>query len=132
MAAFAPGLRQEPLADGLARYVQKGSKLIFECHYTPNGVAQNDRSTAGFIFADPATVKKEVAVQNAGNFTFKIPPGADHHKVESEFVFRDDSLLISLSPPTVQAPVVSDQVMSVAVLAVVKLARPVSGESLVY
>jgi len=98
LAAFAPGLRQEPLADGLARYVQKGSKLIFECHYTPNGVAQNDRSTAGFIFADPATVKKEVAVQNAGNFTFKIPPNDPNYEVESEFVFRQNAVLLTVSP----------------------------------
>jgi peroxiredoxin len=98
LAAFAPGLRQEPLADGLARYVQKGSKLIFECHYTPNGVAQNDRSCAGFIFADPATVKKEVAVQNAGNFTFKIPPNDPSFEVESEFVFRQNAVLLTVSP----------------------------------
>jgi len=98
LAAFAPGLRQEALADGLGRYVQKGSKLIFECHYTPNGVAQNDRSVAGFIFADPATVKKEVAVQNAGNFTFKIPPNEANFEVESEFVFRQNAVLLTVSP----------------------------------
>ena len=47
---------------------------MFEMHYTANGSPQMDRSYAGFMFADPQTVKKEVAVQNAGNFTFKIPP----------------------------------------------------------
>jgi peroxiredoxin len=98
LGAFAPGLRQVPLAEGYARYVQKGSKLLFEMHYTPNGTAQPDRSYAGFKFADPATVKKEVAVMNAGNFTFKIPPHDPNYEVESEFVFRQNAILLTISP----------------------------------
>ncbi|MBI2825966.1 MAG: redoxin domain-containing protein [Planctomycetia bacterium] len=98
LGAFAPGLRQEPLDEGMARYVQKGSKLLFEMHYTPNGTAQKDRSFAGFVFADPASVKREVAVQNAGNFTFKIPPGDPNFEVESEFVFRQKAILLTISP----------------------------------
>ena len=67
-------------------------------HYTPNGTAQKDRSYVGFVFADPKTVKKEVAVQNAGNFTFKIPPGDPNYEVESEFVFRQKTVLLTISP----------------------------------
>jgi peroxiredoxin/mono/diheme cytochrome c family protein len=98
LGAFAPGLRPQVLADGLGRYVQKGSKLLFEMHYTPNGTAQKDRSYAGFKFVDPKTVKKEVAVQNAGNFTFKIPPGDSNYEVESEFVFRQNAVLLTVAP----------------------------------
>ena len=98
LGAFAPGLRPQPLDEGLGRYVQKGTKLLFEVHYTPNGTAQKDRSYVGFVFADPKTVKKEVAVQNAGNFTFKIPPGDPNYQVESEFVFRQNTLLLTISP----------------------------------
>ncbi|MBL9124617.1 MAG: redoxin domain-containing protein [Planctomycetaceae bacterium] len=98
LASFAPGLRMPILPDHLARFVPKGSKLLFQMHYTPNGVAQSDRSYLGVVFADPQKVQKEVAVKNAGNFTFRIPAGADHHEVESTFAFREDSLLISLSP----------------------------------
>ena len=94
-----PGLAaSSPLDEGYARYVQKGSKLLFEMHYTPNGTAQTDRSYVGFVFADPKTVKKEVAVQNAGNFTFKIPPDDPNYEVESEFVFRQNALLLTVSP----------------------------------
>ncbi len=98
LGAFAPGLRQVPLPEGYARYVQKGSKLMFELHYTANGTPQKDRSYAGFGFADPKTVKKEVAVQNAGNFAFKIPPGDPNYEVDSEFVFRQNALLMSVAP----------------------------------
>lgn len=98
LGAFAPGLRQTPLEPGYARYVQKGSKLLFEMHYTANGTEQPDRSYVGFVFADPKTVKKEVAVQNAGNFTFKIPPHDANHEVKAEYAFRNDTLLLSMSP----------------------------------
>jgi peroxiredoxin len=98
LGAFAPGLRPQVLDESLGRFVQKGTKLLFEIHYTPNGTAQKDRSYVGFKFADPKQVKKEVAVQNAGNFTFKIPPGDPNYEVESEFVFRQKALLLSISP----------------------------------
>lgn len=98
LGAFAPGLRQELLPDGLARYVPKGSKLMMEMHYTPNGTEQDDRSYAGFIFADPKEVKKEVVWQNAGNFTFAIPPHEPHHEVTSEYMFRQNLTLLSISP----------------------------------
>jgi hypothetical protein len=57
-----------------------------------------DRSYAGFKFVDAKTVKKEVAVQNAGNFTFKIPAGDPNYEVESEFIFRQNALLLTVSP----------------------------------
>ncbi len=98
LGAFAPGVRPQVLDDEMGRFVQKGSKLLFEMHYTPNGSAQKDRSYVGFKFADPSKVKREVAVQNAGNFTFKIPPGDPNHKVEADFTFRQKTLLLSVSP----------------------------------
>jgi peroxiredoxin len=98
LGAFAPGLRTLPLEPGFARFVQKGSKLLFEMHYTANGSPQKDRSYAGFVFADPKTVKKEVAVQNAANFTFKIPPHDANHEVEADYTFRQNALLLSVSP----------------------------------
>ncbi len=98
LGAFAPGVRPQILEEGLGRYIQAGSQLLFEMHYTPNGTPAKDRSYVGFKWADPKTVKKEVAVQNAGNFTFKIPAGDPNYEVESEFVFRQKTLLLSVSP----------------------------------
>ncbi len=98
LGAFAPGLRQELLPKGLARFVPKGSKLLMEMHYTPNGTEQDDQSYAGFIFADPKEVKKEVVWQNAGNFTLAIPPHEPNHEVTSEYMFRQNLTLLSISP----------------------------------
>jgi peroxiredoxin len=98
LGAYAPGHRPQILEEGLGRYIQAGSKLLFEMHYTPNGTAGKDRSYVGFKWTDPKTVKKEIAVQNAGNFTFKIPAGDPNYEVEAEFVFRQKSLLLTVSP----------------------------------
>lgn len=98
LAAYAPGLRVPDLPEDMARYAPAGSTLIFEVHYTPNGVSQKDKSYCGFVFADPKKVKREVAVKNAGSFDFVIPPHANNHRVESSYHFRDETMLISVSP----------------------------------
>jgi peroxiredoxin len=98
LGAFAPGLRPDPLPEGMARFVPAGSKLVFQLHYTPNGSPQKDRSYCGFVFADPKTVKKEVQVSSAVNAVFQIPPGESEFPVKSRYVFRDDTLLLALMP----------------------------------
>jgi peroxiredoxin/mono/diheme cytochrome c family protein len=98
VAAFAPGLRPEPLPTGMARRVPAGSKLVFQMHYTPNGTAQQDRSYLGIKFADPKTVKQEVVVTSAVNFVFQIPPGADDFGVKSRYIFKKDTTLLTLMP----------------------------------
>ncbi len=97
-ASFAPGLRPPVLPEGTARYIPAGSKLAFQMHYTPNGSAQSDRSYVGIKFADPRTVKREVAVQHSGSHDFVIPAHAANHRVDSSYTFEHDSLLWSVSP----------------------------------
>ncbi len=97
-ASFAPGLRPPVLPEGTARFIPAGSKLMFQMHYTPNGKAQSDQSYVGIKFADPKTVKREIAVQHSGTHDFVIPAGAPNHRVDSEYVFQHDSLLWSVSP----------------------------------
>lgn len=98
LGAYAPGLRPEPLTKGMARFVPAGSKLVFQMHYTPNGSAQKDRSYCGFVFADPKDVAKEVRVNSAMNAVFQIPPGEDSFPVKARYIFRNDSLLLTLMP----------------------------------
>lgn len=98
VGAFAPGLRPEPLPTGMARYVEAGSKLIFQLHYTPNGSPQTDRSYAGIVFAEPQTVKKEVIVSSAINGVFEIPPHERDFQVAARYVFTRDSLLLTMMP----------------------------------
>jgi mono/diheme cytochrome c family protein len=98
LTAYAPGARPELLPLGMARRVKAGSKLIFQMHYTPNGTRQTDRSSVGIKFADPKTVQKEVVVSSAINAVFQIPAGAADQEVHSRYIFKRDSLLLSLMP----------------------------------
>ncbi len=98
LVGYAPGSLPIHLKDGLGMKIAAGSKLVFELHYTPNGVAQDDLSSVGFIFADPKTVKQEVATQEASNGRFRIPPHAGNHEVKSKYVFGRDTILLTLFP----------------------------------
>ena len=98
LTATAPGARPLILPDGMAKRIPAGSKLVFQMHYTPNGTAQQDLSSVGLIFADPKKVKREVATQKAAAHRFRIPPGADNHRVEANYRFGRDTLLLALFP----------------------------------
>jgi peroxiredoxin len=98
LSATAPGVRPHVWEEGLAQLVPRGSKLVFEVHYTPNGSPQQDRSAVGIVFADPKTVRREVAIGTAGDISFAIPPHDPNYEVRSSYTFRDDSLLLSMSP----------------------------------
>jgi len=98
LAATAPGAKPLVLADGLAKLIPAGSKLVFQMHYTPNGTPQEDRSAIGLVFADPKTVKRLVGTDKAANPRFSIPPGASNYRVEATKTFQKDTLLLAFFP----------------------------------
>ena len=90
--AHGHGARR-PSADAAARAMAKlipaGSKLVFQMHYTPNGTAQTDRSSVGFMFADPATVKKQVGTDKAGDTNgSSFRRATSNHRVEATHTLR--------------------------------------------
>jgi hypothetical protein len=95
-----PGARPEIYPDGQAKFVPAGSRFLFQIHYTPNGAVQTDQSCLGLVFADPKTVKQEVSTEMAANPDFAIPPHTANYPVESEHVFKRDSLLLEMMPHT--------------------------------
>ena len=97
IAAYAPGDMPMILAPGHAKKLPKGAILIFQMHYTPNGIAQADRSSVGLVFAKEPPKRQVLTAAISGRF-FKIPPGDDNHQVESSFTFPEDSEIISFMP----------------------------------
>jgi hypothetical protein len=98
VASSGPGIPALITPEGYARHIPAGSKLVFQMHYTPNGTEQTDQSEAGLVFADPATVKKEMQIGAAINFQFVIPPGFDNFLCTAEDKFDKDTLLYALIP----------------------------------
>jgi peroxiredoxin len=97
LVGTAPGDMPLMLPPGTAKKIPAGSKLVFQMHYTPNGTVQKDRSAVGLIFAKepPELQALSLPVMNP---RFAIPPGNDNYKVESEWTFRDDALILSFMP----------------------------------
>jgi peroxiredoxin len=97
LAAYAPGDMPLVLAPGQAKRVPRGAVLVFQLHYTPNGIEQTDRSSVGLIFAKKPP-RHEVRTRSIAQRRFTIPAGAANHEVRSVTTFDRDVDLISLLP----------------------------------
>lgn len=98
IGGYAPGMTPSINPPGTAVFVPAGSKLVFQLHYTTNGVAQSDRSMVGIRFADQKSVKKLVRGGMVGDVSFKIPPGESNFEVKARHLFLKDTLLVNLTP----------------------------------
>ncbi len=72
LGGWAPGDSPTEYAPGSALLVKKGSTLLFELHYTPNGKPTSDRTRIGVRRAR-GEVTTLVDVDAAMNFGFRIP-----------------------------------------------------------
>jgi hypothetical protein len=82
---------------GYARLIKAGSKIVFQMHYTPNGVATTDRTSLALIFAK-GPVQRSVLTGNALNAQFVIPAGDPSYEVKSSTTFNEDVHILSFMP----------------------------------
>jgi len=99
LAAYVPGQRAATLAEGQARKIPAGSRLIFQMHYTPNGGLTSDKTKLGLTFTEDKNVRQEVITLITANRHFKIPPGTSSHQVVSTLTeFPPQAALTALVP----------------------------------
>ncbi|HEX3728018.1 MAG TPA: redoxin domain-containing protein [Pirellulales bacterium] len=98
IGGYIPGRAPNVWPAGIGIHVPANSKLVFQVHYTPNGIEQFDRSMIGIRFADPQTIKKIVRSTDVEQRNFKIPAGDPNYEVKSQHLFYEDTLLLSLAP----------------------------------
>lgn len=100
LVGYVPGKDATEYAQGMAKRVPAGSKLIFQMHYTPIGSPQEDQSQLGLIFADPQEIEYEVKTTSAVKRRLSIPPHASNHKEEADAdqFNDDDTLLLTFMP----------------------------------
>ncbi|MDB4766767.1 redoxin domain-containing protein, partial [bacterium] len=82
LAAYVPGQTPLTFESGRARFVPKGSKLVFQQHYTPNGTVADDITKIGMVFADEAEIQTELMTVIALDQSFEIQPHDDSHIVD--------------------------------------------------
>ncbi|HVC98891.1 MAG TPA: redoxin domain-containing protein [Pirellulales bacterium] len=98
LAAMAPGTPPLELSEGFAKRVPAGWCFVFVIHYVAIGTEQLDQTSIGLVFADSATVRKEVATKVLLDADLRIPPHAADYRVERTWTATDDLLLLALFP----------------------------------
>lgn len=99
LVGWAPGMSPLSLRDGQAKLIKKGSMLIFQMHYTTNGVAAKDRTSVGVWFSK-SPVEKRVITKGVGTDPYKlvIPAGDPNYESHSSFAFTEDAHIHSFMP----------------------------------
>jgi Copper type II ascorbate-dependent monooxygenase, C-terminal domain len=80
LGGWAPGAMPRFLPDGTGRYLRKGSDLVLQIHYHPDGKPETDRSVVGVYFT-PTRARKIVAGIAVRTRTLDIPAGESRHRV---------------------------------------------------
>lgn len=99
LSAYVPGQTIPPVSETHARRIPAGSKFVFQQHYTPNGQPENDITSVGLIFAEPANVTHELYTLMGLDQEFEIPPHDSNFKVDVQMPrLPKEGLLLSVSP----------------------------------
>ena len=96
-AAYVPGNSAQIYPEGFGKKLVKGSRLVFQIHYTPNGTATKDRLQIAFKYT-ATKPEQELKVFGLANPKFEIPPGDDNYKNTAEIKLPYDVTLTGLMP----------------------------------
>ncbi len=97
LASWGPGDEGIVYPSGTALRLPKGTQIVIEMHYTPNGKVTADRTSFGLKYAD-SPPQFEVQNNIFGNFDFVIPPHAQHHQAEVKMRVDEDINILSFQP----------------------------------
>ncbi len=98
LAAYAPGHNPDIWEQGVAKKVVAGSTIRLQIHYSKvAGSAQKDRSMIGLVFAKEPP-KQLLQTRAVSNVFFKIPPGAENHKVTAVWPISRDIRIFTFLP----------------------------------
>ena len=97
LLVYAPGSSPDQWPDGMAKFVPAGSDLVFQMHYTTNGHADRDQTSAGLVFAKQLPAQRVLTLQLT-NDHFVIPPETDNYRVEAWGTLPNDATLLGFLP----------------------------------
>ncbi len=97
LLVYAPGSSPDHWPEGMAKFVPRGSDLVFQMHYTTNGHATSDQTSIGLVFARKPPAQRVLTLQLTNN-RFVIPPGVADFRVEAHGTLPNDATLLSFFP----------------------------------
>jgi len=101
LGKFNPGLGAQRFdVDGAAKFVPKGSDIVFNIHYTAVGTEQDDLSKVGLVFAKQTPKRRYwMSPGTPAAFNLVIPPGAEDAEVASEVTVGMDHAELAYIQP---------------------------------
>jgi hypothetical protein len=100
LGKFNPGLGAQTFdVNGSAKFVPKGSDLVFELHYTAIGEATTDRSKLGLVFAKSQPTTRYFLSAGPTALNLVIPPGDGNAEVVSEVTVGADNVRLAYAQP---------------------------------
>jgi hypothetical protein len=99
LGKYNPGLGAQDfsLFDS-AKFVPKGSYIVFNIHYTSTGKATTDRSKLGLVFAKRPPAIRYYLSDSLNSNNLAIPPGDSNAEVVSENTVNVDTRLVYVQP----------------------------------
>ena len=100
LGKFNPGLGAQRFdVNGAAKFVPKGSDLVFELHYTAMGKPTTDRSKLGLVLAKhPPTTRYVLLSGSPSALNLVIPPGESNAEVVAEATVQSEMKLAYIQP----------------------------------
>lgn len=100
LGKFNPGLGAQNFdIEGAAKFIPKGSDLVFELHYTTNGKAPTqDASKVGLVLAKAPPQRRYFFNAGPTALNLSIPPRDGNAEVASEITVMEDMKLVYAQP----------------------------------
>jgi hypothetical protein len=99
LGKFNPGLGAQDFSTfESAKFVPKGSDIVFSMHYTATGKPSTDRSKVGLVFAKHPPKYRYFVNEGPTAFNLAIPAGAENAQIVSEITAQADTQLVYLQP----------------------------------
>ena len=97
LGGWAPGAMPRRLPDDMGRMLRKGSDLVLQVHYHPDGKPETDQSELG-IYYTKQPAKKIVASLPLGRSDLRIPAGDANYRLGSSYTLPRPLTAIGISP----------------------------------
>jgi hypothetical protein len=99
LGKFNPGLGGQDFSMfDSAKFVPKGSDIVFSMHYTATGTPTTDRSRLGLVFAKQAPRLRYFVSDGPTASNLAIPAGDRNAEIVSEMTAQADTELVYLQP----------------------------------
>ena len=100
LGKFNPGLGAQSFTEGgSAKFIPKGSDLVFELHYTATGEPTDDISELGLVLAKSAPKSRYFLSAGPTALNLVIPPSDNNAEVVSEVTVGTDGVQLAYAQP---------------------------------